>query len=127
MEENYDNHPLDLSYLVEMVGHDPEFMIEIFETFIEQTPFYVAELEDALYQQNWKKVADCAHKIKPTFTYVGRTDVREFVHSIERSARELVDLDKLPEKVKELQALLEKIYIQIEGSKVQVRAKYNML
>lgn len=92
-----------------------------------KTPFYVAELEDALYQQNWKKVADCAHKIKPTYIYVGRTDVREFVHSIERSARELVDLDKLPEKVKELQALLEKIYLQIEGSKLQARAKYNML
>ncbi|WP_421943075.1 Hpt domain-containing protein [Pedobacter sp.] len=127
MEKNYDNHPLDLSYLIEMVGHDPEFMIEIFETFSEQTPFYLAELEDAVHQQNWKKVADCAHKIKPTFTYVGRTDVREFVHTIERSARELVELDKLPDLVKELHALLEKIYIQIEHSKIDVRKKYNML
>lgn len=127
MEENYDNHPLDLSYLIEMVGHDPEFIIEIFETFIEQTPFYVAELEDALYQQNWKKVADCAHKIKPTFTYLGRNDVRDFVHKIERSARELLDLDKLPERVKELNLLREKIYIQIERSKIEVKTKYNML
>ncbi|WP_231460118.1 MULTISPECIES: Hpt domain-containing protein [unclassified Pedobacter] len=126
MEDNYDNHPLDLSYLVEMVGHDPEFMIEIFETFIEQTPFYVAELEDALYLKNLKKVADCAHKIKPTFTYVGRTDVREFVHTIERSARELVELDTLPQRLKQLHQMLETIYIQIERSISEVRTKYNM-
>ncbi|WP_316738958.1 Hpt domain-containing protein [Pedobacter aquatilis] len=127
MEENYDNHPLDLSYLVEMVGHDPEFMIEIFNTFIEQTPFYMAELEDALDQKNWKRVADCAHKIKPTFTYVGRTDVKEFVHTIERSARELIELDTLPERVKQLHQHLQGIYNQIELSVVDVKTKYNII
>ncbi|RYD79085.1 MAG: Hpt domain-containing protein [Sphingobacteriales bacterium] len=126
MQDNRDSHPLDLSYLTEMVGHDPEFMIEVFETFIEQTPFYIAELEDALSIKNWKWVADCAHKIKPTFSYVGRSDVKDFVQAIETSARKEENLESIAEKVADLRLLLDIIYAQIERAIAEVRGKYNV-
>lgn len=123
MQDNYDNHPLDLSYLSEMVGHDPVFMIEIFDTFINQTPFYIAELEDALSNENWVKVANCAHKIKPTFTYIGRNDVRDMVQSIEQNARDENTTDKISILVNDLKVILQKIYLQLEEAKVQLLHK----
>jgi len=123
MQDNYGNHPLDLSYLTEMVGHNPEFMIEVFDTFIEQTPFYLAELEDALSNENWDKVADCAHKIKPTFTYVGRDDVKDFVQNIEHNARNQVAVEQVSSDVERLKELLQHVYAQIELAKKEIQAK----
>ncbi|RZK21099.1 MAG: Hpt domain-containing protein [Pedobacter sp.] len=123
MQDNHDNHPLDLSYLTEMVGHNPEFMIEVFDTFIEQTPFYLAELEDALSNENWDKVGNCAHKIKPTFSYVGRNDVKDFVHSIEHNARNQIDLEQIPADVERLKGLLVHIYAQLEMAKKEIQSK----
>ncbi|MBC6110822.1 Hpt domain-containing protein [Pedobacter fastidiosus] len=120
MQDNNDNHPLDLSYLTEMVGHNPEFMIEVFDTFIEQTPFYLAELEDALSVKNWDKVANCAHKIKPTFSYVGRGDVKDFVQSIEENARKQIDVELIPDNIERLKDLLIIIYQQLEDAKKDV-------
>jgi len=122
MQENHDNHPLDLSYLKEMVGHNPEFMIEVFDTFIEQTPFYLAELEDALSSENWDNVGNCAHKIKPTFSYVGRSDVKDFVQSIEDNARNQIAVEQIPADVECLKALLVEIYAQLEVAKNEIQS-----
>jgi len=120
MQDNNDNHPLDLSYLTEMVGHNPEFMVEVFDTFIEQTPFYIAELEDALSVENWDKVANCAHKIKPTFSYIGRGDVKDFVQTIEDHARKQIDVEQIPANVERLKVLLVVIYQQLENAKKNI-------
>lgn len=117
MQDQRDSHPLDLSYLIEMVGHNPEFMIEVFDTFMQQTPFYLAELEDALSDQNWMKVGDCAHKIKPTFSYVGRNDIKDFVQSIEHNARKQIAVDRIPADVERLKQLLTEVYAQLEVAK----------
>jgi len=123
MQNYYDNHPLDLSYLTEMVGHNPEFMIEVFDTFIKQTPFYLAELEDALSVQNWDKVGDCAHKIKPTFTYIGRNDVKDFMQSIEYNARNQINVGQIPADIERLKELLECIYVQLDVAKKDIQLK----
>ncbi|MEE1944798.1 Hpt domain-containing protein [Pedobacter sp. KR3-3] len=89
---NKNNEPLDLSYLREMSGNSAEFIIEMLDAFKKQTPVYLAELEKAVFDADWKKASECAHKMKPTFYYVGREDVRDHMQDIERNARELVDI-----------------------------------
>ncbi|MCX2574845.1 Hpt domain-containing protein [Pedobacter sandarakinus] len=123
MENKNDNHPLDLSYLIQMVGHNPEFMIEVFDTFLAQTPFYMAELEDAMLHKSWEKVGNCAHKIKPTFSYVGRADIKDFVQKIEHNARNLADIDQLPADIERLKITVVAIYRQIEAAKKELIAK----
>ncbi|WP_316807261.1 Hpt domain-containing protein [Pedobacter agri] len=123
MQTNYDNHPLDLSYLTEMVGHNPEFMIEVFDTFTEQTPFYLAELEDALSKNDWDRVGHCAHKIKPTFSYIGRNDVRDFVQSIEHNARKQISLEQIPADVDQLKVILVQIYAQLDAARKNLQSE----
>lgn len=106
-----------------MVGHNPEFIIEVFDTFIEQTPFYLAELEDALSVKDWDKVGDCAHKIKPTFSYIGRNDVKEFMQAVEHHARERTAVEQIPNDIEHLKNLLTGIYAQLEDAKKNLKPK----
>ena len=122
MQDINDNHPLDLSYLIGMVGHNPDFMIEIFDTFIEQTPVYLAELDGALALKNWEEVGDCAHKIKPTFSYIGRDDVKDFVQEIEHNARKGVT-SQIENDIERLKAVSAQIYVQLQLEKNNLQAK----
>jgi HPt (histidine-containing phosphotransfer) domain-containing protein len=117
-----DNHPLDLSYLIGMVGHNPDFMIEVFDTFIEHTPIYLAELEAALVRGNWEEVSNCAHKMKPTFSYVGRNDVTDLMQAIEYNARNEV-VEQVKCDVERLKIVSQQVYAQLELEKENIRSR----
>ncbi|WP_316832003.1 Hpt domain-containing protein [Pedobacter aquatilis] len=126
MQDDLDNPPLDLSYLTEMVGEDPEFIIEVFNTFIDQSSFYLNEMEKALQVEDWVMMSDCAHKIKPTFTYIGRNDVKDFIHTIETACKEEKGLNKMAESVNKLRVLMDQVYFQVEDAMAEIKAKYNI-
>lgn len=115
--------PLDFSYLIGMGGDDPVFFLEFLETFIIQTPLSIREMDAALVKGNWNKVADFAHKIKPTFIYIGRDDVKELVHAIEYNARNKVFLAKIPTDIEQLKCLLLQVYEQLEIAKKEIQSR----
>jgi HPt (histidine-containing phosphotransfer) domain-containing protein len=103
ISEEKNNEPLDLSYLRDMSGNSIDFMIEMIDMFKQQTPIYIEELEQNLLAEDWAKVSSSAHKIKPTFAYVGREDAKNHMQMMEENARSLKDLDLLPQAFRELQ------------------------
>jgi HPt (histidine-containing phosphotransfer) domain-containing protein len=117
---NNKDKAIDFSYLIEMVGDDPAFLIEFFETFTEHAPIYLAEMENALANQNWNEVANCAHKIKPTFSYIGRNDVKELVRVIEDNARDQTAGEKIKSDVEKLKLLCADIFQQLEVEKIKL-------
>jgi len=82
IDSQKNNEPLDLSYLKDMSGDSAEFIIEMLDMFKAQTPIYMTELEQALADKDWSKVSAAAHKIKPTFSYVGREDAKDHMQKI---------------------------------------------
>jgi len=117
---NKNNAPLDLSYLRDMSGDSAEFMIEMIDMFKQQTPLYMADLEQALQEQDWSKVSSCAHKIKPTFSYVGREDAKDHMQVMETNARELKDVDSLPTAYKEINEFVQVLYRQLDEARTQL-------
>jgi len=115
--------PLDFSYLIQMVGNDPVFLIDFFETFILQNALYLAEINETLIKEDWAKLASCAHKIKPTFSYIGRNDVKELVQTIEYNAKNMTALNKIPKDVERLNTLSLKICEQLEEAKKDIQSK----
>lgn len=111
---------LDLSYLREMSGDSAEFMIEMLDTLVEQIPLYMEDLQKAVDAQDWKAVSEFAHKVKPTFYYVGREDVRDYVQVIERNAKEGVDLAIIPSALAEIKAELTVILTQVAKSRTEL-------
>jgi HPt (histidine-containing phosphotransfer) domain-containing protein len=114
------NAPLDLSYLRDMSGDSADFMIEMLEAFQKQTPIYMAELEQAIEAEDWKATSEHAHKMKPTFYYVGREDVRDHMQEIERNARELQDIESLPAAFAEVKSFVGILYQQLEDAKAKL-------
>ncbi|MHA4896106.1 Hpt domain-containing protein [Pedobacter sp. PWIIR3] len=115
------DEPLDLSYLKEMSGDSPEFIIEMIDLFKSQTPLYMAELESAIVNEEWDKAAASAHKIKPTFTYVGREDAKEHMQEMEQSAREKMNVNQLLADFNEVNQFTTILYQQLDKAKADLQ------
>jgi len=117
------NAPLDLSYLRDMSGDSAEFMIEMIDMFKQQTPLYMEELQQAVSEKNWSKVSSCAHKIKPTFSYVGREDAKSHMQMMEQNARDLNKVDELPNAFTEVNDFVQILYKQLDEAKTLLKEK----
>jgi HPt (histidine-containing phosphotransfer) domain-containing protein len=120
INEQKNNEPLDLSYLKDMCGDSPEFIIEMIDLFKVQTPAYIEELQQAIADKDWANVSASAHKIKPTFVYVGREDAKDFLQKIEHNARERKDLDQLPAQISQIAAFTEILYKQLDDVRAEL-------
>ncbi|MGE6219602.1 Hpt domain-containing protein [Nubsella zeaxanthinifaciens] len=114
---------LDLSYLKEMSGDSAEFMIEMLDTLVEQIPMYLDDLQKAVDAKDWKAASEFAHKVKPTFYYVGRDDMRDYMQVIERNAKEGVNLEAIPAALTEIKAELTVILAQVAKSRSELESQ----
>jgi HPt (histidine-containing phosphotransfer) domain-containing protein len=120
IDQNKNNEPLDLSYLREMSGDSSDFMIEMLDAFLKQTPIYMTDLENAIIAEDWKATSECAHKIKPTFYYIGREDAKEHMQVMEHNARALIDVERIPAAFAETKVFVERLYEQLEEAKAEL-------
>lgn len=123
IDQNKNNEPLDLTYLKDMSGDSAEFIIEMLDLFKAQTPAYVADLGRALADEDWARASSCAHKIKPTFAYVGREDAKDHMQMMERNARELTNIEGLPGAFEELNAFVAVLYRQLDEAKADLKKR----
>lgn len=123
IDQNKNNEPLDLTYLKDMSGDSAEFIIEMLDLFKAQTPTYVADLGKALADEDWARASSCAHKIKPTFAYVGREDAKDHMQMMERNARELTNIEGLPKAFEELNAFVAVLYRQLDEAKADLKKR----
>ena len=115
------NEPLDLSYLREMSGDSAEFIVEMIDVFKAQTPQYIADLDEAMKAKDWVRVASCAHKIKPTFAYLGRDDAKEHMQNMEQGAREgNVDEAELTRAYDEIVSFMDILYRQLDEARAKL-------
>ncbi len=114
------NEPLDLSYLRDMSGDSAEFIIEMIDMFKMQTPLYIADLRRAIEDKDWPRVSNCAHKIKPTFAYVGREDAKDHMQMMENNARDLKNIEELPLAFNEISSFVEILYGQLDEARAEL-------
>ncbi|RKD14346.1 histidine phosphotransferase [Pelobium manganitolerans] len=110
---------IDLSYLQEVASDNSDFMVEMIDIFLAQTPEYMSTLEEAVNTQTWAKIAEMAHKIKPTLAFMGALEAKESMASIEARARGQEDY----EGIKKDFAVLKEDFRQIFAGLEQKRAE----
>ncbi|HEY1009217.1 MAG: Hpt domain-containing protein [Daejeonella sp.] len=101
-ESSKSEFKIDLSYLRDVSSGSNEFMVEMIELFLDQTPGYFEQLKQFISEENWAKVAEIAHKIKPTLAFMGADAAREGMAEIEANARSLVNTEKIAPAFKSL-------------------------
>lgn len=90
---------IDLTYLKQLSNGSKEFINEMITVFIEQTPIEISNLEKYLEAKDWKSLRAIAHKMKPSFSFMGIKEVDSLVKLIEEYASNETNLDQLPDMI----------------------------
>lgn len=104
---------LDLSYLQDVANGSNEFMIEMIQLFLDQTPGYFEQLDQLIKDLNWPLVAEISHKIKPTLTFMGIESARANMAEIEQNARNLENLETIPPAFKLLKDMSVELFLKL--------------
>lgn len=114
---------VDLSYLNDIAGGNVEFVIDMIDIFLEQTPGYFEQLNAAIQQQDWKTTGDMAHKIKPTLVFVGAEDLRLKMQELESNARGQVSLETIPAAFEEINQKCKQICEGLQEARIELAAQ----
>ncbi len=112
---------VDLSYLRDVSSGSNEFMVEMIELFLDQTPAYFEQLDQYIKEENWLRVADIAHKIKPTLAFMGADSAKDDMAEIEVNARNLKNLDKIQPAFQLLNDLSSELFSKLEEIKAGLK------
>jgi len=104
----------DLSYLVSLCGDDDDFKTEMIETFLKNTPPLINDMKNYLIDSEWKKIGDIAHKMKPSFSFMGIHTAKELILNIERMGRQMEDVASIPSLVLELESICNEAFSELE-------------
>lgn len=104
----------DLSYLASVCGDDRDFKTEMIETFLKNTPLQINDMKNYLIDSEWKMIGDIAHKMKPSFTFMGIHTAKELILDIERQGRSKEDVSEIPVMVLELESICKKAFPELE-------------
>ncbi len=111
---------IDLSYLRDVSSGSDEFMVEMIELFLDQTPAYFEQLNQLIGEENWSKVAEIAHKIKPTLSFMGADAARESMANIETNARNLTNTETIMPAFKSLYDFSGDLFIKLAEVKKEL-------
>lgn len=112
---------IDLSYLRDVSSGSNEFMVEMIELFLDQTPAYFEQLDQYIQEENWLRVADIAHKIKPTLAFMGADSAKDDMAEIEVNARNLKNLHKIQPAFQLLNDLSSELFSKLEEIKAGLK------
>lgn len=92
---------IDTEKISGFASGDAEFIQQLIAIFLKRTPEYMEELNLAVKAKDWTKIKMMAHKVKPTFTYVGMEAFTEKVGSIEDLAikKDLLGIQMIMDEV----------------------------
>lgn len=99
-----ENGLINLDLLKMMSGENNDFVKEFIGVFLSSTPQSISTLLEHCKQGEWENIRQAAHKLKPTFTYIGLSELGTIAGKIEDLAKE----KSKPEEIKKLAQKLEK-------------------
>lgn len=104
---------INLSYLEEIADGSTEFLLEMITIFLNQTPEYLSQIEQAIALKDWQTVAEISHKIRPTFAFIGAEDAKEAMAKIEHAARSGENLEGIAPVFREVQQNGNQLFISL--------------
>ncbi len=99
---NENGQHIDLTYLINVSEGSNEFVEEMIDCFLTQTPEMLEDLKKYLNEKKWVELGGVAHKMKPTINFIGLHSIKDIVKTVEHDASEQINLDSLPYLVEKL-------------------------
>ncbi len=89
----------DLSYLKEMVGDDKDALKDIISIFCNEAPFALESLEESAKRRDHNELRRISHSLIAELTTVGILSALHDLKRINKSSKEIKDLDEATERV----------------------------
>ncbi len=109
-EKRYTN----LNFLLEISDGNDTFFKEFITLFLNSAPVAINDLETSLMKKDWEMMRQVAHKIKPSFNYVGLTELNKIAARIEDLAKKQSNLDELPSLINTIKNTCEIAYQELK-------------
>ncbi len=110
-----DNLLYDLSNLAKFSQHNPDFVYEMLNMFLDQNPKDLDKLDEYLKIKNWAQVKDIAHQMKSIYGTLGMIEQQNISKDIEHNVRdENVNMQHYLDWAKLLRKGTEDIYVLLE-------------
>ena len=91
---------------MELSGENKEFIIEVSEVFIDETPENLAKMQNALVSGDYQTIKSIAHKIRPSMTFFGIVELEDEIRDLENNALNQINLEKIPHQVEKVIRIL---------------------
>ena len=78
----------DLSYLKSMSDNDTKFIVEMVQSFINQTPVDLSKIKDHFSNNELEEAANLLHKMKPSIAFMGIHQLKDLIVEMEANARQ---------------------------------------
>jgi PAS domain S-box-containing protein len=75
---------INLDYLKQLSAGNQKFYNEMIETFLNMTPQALDQMNQCFQKKEWEMLRSIAHRIKPSYGYVGLKDVQNTLTQIEK-------------------------------------------
>ena len=96
---------VDISYLKSLSEGNDGFVTEMLTIFLEDTPVLIQQMKVALDKEDWKKVAQLAHKYRSPLALLGIKKIEDIMTDIEYNAKEKKNLQEISKTFKEAEKL----------------------
>jgi len=102
LKEQLKKKGLDFEYLFSISNGRDDFVREMIQLFLSQSPEYLITLQKSLENENWIELSKTAHKFLSSTGYMSLNKTAELLKQVELNARDKTNLDVLPELVTEI-------------------------
>ena len=98
------NTSVDISMLYEIAENDEAYIKMMITTFLGNLPMVIQKIETAYASQDWENVFRSAHYAKSSLSVIKIADIFEWIITIETCAKKRIDLDSIPELIRNIKA-----------------------
>jgi PAS domain S-box-containing protein len=107
----------DLEYLRQLSNGSKEFIVQMISIFQEQTPQAIQTLEQSLVKQDWIALRATAHKMKPSFGFMGIKSLKELIVNLEEEAEKGANPEGMREKIATIREVCNQAIVELEQEK----------
>lgn len=111
---------IDLSYLIQLSKGNKNFVLQMLEIFIDQTPKDLNQLSTEIENNNFENASTIAHRMKTSINFMGLSEVlTSSLEIIENAKNNSTNKDILIKQLETIRSILNSSYIDAEKEKIK--------
>ncbi|HOS48898.1 MAG TPA: response regulator [Bacteroidia bacterium] len=114
METAITTRQTDLTFLKEISDNNEQFFREFITMFLNNTPKSIQDMKTSLMSTDWEALRQAAHKVKPSFNYVGLKELNALSAKIEEFAKQQCNMEEIKTMLNRIEAIAAVAFKELE-------------